>query len=159
MKRALVIAAVLFGTIGCDQATKVIARDALSAGPSVSLFGGLVRLVYAQNPGAFLSLGAGMSDTARFWIFTALVAGVLAWAAWKLATDRAMGWLRTVAWTLVVAGGLGNLIDRLARGSVIDFMIVGAGPVHTGIFNVADVAIMAGLAILLFSGKEAQSSP
>ena len=49
---------------------------------------------------------------------------------------------------LFVAGGMSNLIDRIAMGSVIDFLNIGIGPFRTGIFNVADVAIMAGVALL-----------
>ena len=52
---------------------------------------------------------------------------------------------------LFVAGGASNWIDRLARGFVVDFLNVGVGPVRTGIFNVADVAIMAGAAIMLIA--------
>ena len=51
---------------------------------------------------------------------------------------------------LFVAGGISNLVDRIAMGSVIDFLNVGIGPIRTGIFNVADVAILAGIALLLF---------
>jgi lipoprotein signal peptidase len=51
---------------------------------------------------------------------------------------------------LFLAGGLSNLADRLAIGSVIDFLNVGIGQVRTGIFNVADVAIMTGAALVLW---------
>jgi signal peptidase II len=51
---------------------------------------------------------------------------------------------------LIIGGGLGNLIDRIInKGSVIDFMNIGIGPIRTGIFNVADLAIMAG--VLMFA--------
>ena len=50
---------------------------------------------------------------------------------------------------LFVAGGTSNLLDRIAYGKVIDFMNVGLGPVRTGIFNVADMAIMLGAAIVV----------
>ena len=50
---------------------------------------------------------------------------------------------------MFLAGGLSNLVDRIAMGSVIDFLNIGIGPIRTGIFNVADVAIMAGIALLL----------
>jgi signal peptidase II len=50
--------------------------------------------------------------------------------------------------TLFVAGGASNWIDRLANGRVVDFLNVGVGPVRTGIFNVADVALMGGGALL-----------
>jgi signal peptidase II len=52
---------------------------------------------------------------------------------------------------LVFAGGASNLVDRISRGSVIDFMNVGLGGLRTGIFNVADVAILVGVGALLFS--------
>ncbi len=52
-------------------------------------------------------------------------------------------------WILFVASDLSNLIDRVAMGSVIDFINVGIGSFRTGIFNIADVAIMAGAALLL----------
>jgi signal peptidase II len=50
---------------------------------------------------------------------------------------------------LVVAGGVSNLADRVARGTVVDFLNVGVGSIRTGIFNVADMAIMAGIALTL----------
>jgi len=52
---------------------------------------------------------------------------------------------------MFVAGGLSNLVDRIAMGRVIDFLNIGIGPFRTGIFNVADVAIMAGAAIMLIA--------
>ena len=56
--------------------------------------------------------------------------------------------LAGVGLVLFLAGGLSNLVDRIALGSVIDFLNVGIGPIRTGIFNVADVAIMLGIALL-----------
>ncbi|HUP40440.1 MAG TPA: signal peptidase II [Vicinamibacterales bacterium] len=50
---------------------------------------------------------------------------------------------------LILAGGASNWIDRVMRGSVVDFINVGVGPLRTGIFNVADVAVMLGAAVLL----------
>ena len=61
------------------------------------------------------------------------------------------GW-RLIGVCLVFAGGASNWVDRVARGSVVDFMNVGVGPLRTGIFNVADVAIMVGVAVLLLDG-------
>jgi signal peptidase II len=55
---------------------------------------------------------------------------------------------------LVAGGGLGNLVDRFRlRGYVIDFMNLGLGPVRTGVFNVADVAIVAGVILLVLPGR------
>jgi len=52
---------------------------------------------------------------------------------------------------LVLAGGASNWIDRVVRGSVIDFMNVGVGPLRTGIFNVADVAILTGIGCIVLA--------
>ena len=58
---------------------------------------------------------------------------------------------RLLGAALIVAGGASNWIDRLATGSVIDFMNIGIGPLRTGIFNVADVAILGGVVLLVFA--------
>ena len=59
-------------------------------------------------------------------------------------------WLAIVALSSVISGGIGNLIDRVWRGSVIDFVYIGVGPIHTGVFNIADMAITGGLLVMLY---------
>jgi signal peptidase II len=59
--------------------------------------------------------------------------------------------LRLAALVLFVAGGASNWVDRALRGNVVDFLNVGIGPLRTGIFNVADMAIMLGIALWLFA--------
>ena len=54
---------------------------------------------------------------------------------------------------LVIAGGSSNLIDRIARGSVVDFMNVGIGSLRSGIFNFADVALMFGLVLIVIGSR------
>ena len=61
---------------------------------------------------------------------------------------------------LFVAGGASNWVDRVAQGSVVDFLNVGVGPVRTGVFNVADVAIMlGGVVIVMATYWKKQASP
>ncbi|MEK7357007.1 MAG: signal peptidase II, partial [Bdellovibrionota bacterium] len=99
----------LFVTVGCDQATKHIARDMLSNQQTFSYLGDMIRFQHAENPGAFLSFGAALSGPVRFSIFTGLVIAFLIWAGIKLFRDRAsMNAAATFGWTLVLAGGLGN---------------------------------------------------
>jgi signal peptidase II len=66
-----------------------------------------------------------------------------------------------VGLALFVAGGASNLADRVTRGSVIDFMSVGSGPLRTGIFNVADAAIMLGAGLVLgdYTGRRRTPPP
>lgn len=62
--------------------------------------------------------------------------------------------MQTVALTLIAGGGISNFIDRLLNdGRVVDFMHMGFGDLRTGIFNVADVFIMSGLALMLIFGE------
>lgn len=150
--RLLAIAALLLSTVGCDQVTKEIADHALRGAPARSFASGLVTLSYHRNPGAFLSLGAGLDGSRRFAAFTLGVAVFLgAVAVWLIRTrDLSRGEL--LGGSLLLAGGIGNLVDRVFRdGTVIDFLHLGTARLGTGIFNVADVAITAGVAVLAIS--------
>lgn len=142
---------ILLGCVGCDQATKSLARDYLQHHAAVSFLGDTVRLQYAENPGAFLSLGASLPHEWGMTLFT--LGGsllVLAVALYAFLTLKS-GWLRMVAVALICAGGIGNIADRIRYGGyVVDFLNVGVGPLRTGIFNVADMALMAGVALLIY---------
>jgi len=66
--------------------------------------------------------------------------------------------LALVGVSLFVAGGASNLLDRIVYGTVIDFIHVGVGPLRTGIFNVADMAIMLGAALVMWAGFRAEAN-
>jgi len=138
--------AVVATTIGCDQVSKDLARIHLMAGARLSYLGDSIRLVYAENTGAFLSLGAELPAGLRTALFSFGTAVLLAGCLFAMARHRSLTW-PVLGLTLVVAGGLSNLADRVARGFVVDFLNVGIGPVRTGIFNVADMAILSGIAL------------
>jgi signal peptidase II len=150
--RAAIILLITVGCVGCDQLTKSIARDHLPLRETVSLFKDTVRLERAENPGGFLSLGDKLSSTARRVLFTLggalLVTGT---ALWAFASKRVHS-TQIVGAALICGGGVANVIDRVAHGgSVTDFLNVGVGPIRTGIFNVADMALMLGIAMLVLS--------
>lgn len=138
--------------VGCDQTAKHLARSGLSQASSVILPGGLVELRLAENPGSFLSLGAVLPDQARFVVFTLGVgAGLLALIAY-LTSCAGIGLRRFVGLSLVTAGGMGNILDRiLLHGLVTDFATIRIGALHTGVFNVADVSIMIGIGVVIWS--------
>ena len=138
--RRLALLALIVATLAIDQTTKIAARAKLRGAPPRHY--GVLTLVYAENTGAFLSLGASLPRMARRIIFDGLVAVGLGVAVWVLFTGRVHGGGDDVALALIIAGGLGNLIDRfLFDGRVTDFLYLRAGPLHTGVFNVADMAI------------------
>lgn len=149
IKKNLLILFVLFGCVGCDQISKEIARHALAEAGILRFLGDILRLQYAENSGAFLSLGATIPAHLRALIFICLVGAGLLGLLLYLLTARRMTLPTTMALSLVLAGGLGNLLDRIFHdGRVVDFLNLGIGSLRTGIFNVADVAITAGIAWL-----------
>jgi signal peptidase II len=152
------LAVVLVSCIGCDQVTKQLAVAQLKGQPARTYWGGTVRLEYAENPGAFLGLGGELPPAAR-WGAMVVCNGIITAVIFTLLVARRRVSLSAfAAAALLLAGALGNLIDRVrCDGLVIDFMNLGVGPLRTGIFNVADVAITAGaicLAVTSFAADK-----
>jgi signal peptidase II len=140
----------MLSCIGCDQAAKALARGSLSgAGQVVSFLGGAVRLEYAENTGAFLSLGASLPVRTRALLFEGgtglIVLGLLV----ALARSHRAPAVGALGLALLAGGAVGNLIDRVAYGgAVVDVVSVGLGSYRTGIFNLADVAITLGVVLV-----------
>lgn len=150
LKRLALVAAILFSCVGCDQGTKVLAENHLAGLGTLSFFGDTVRLHYSENPGALLSLGSRLPEAVRFWIFIVFVAVVLAVMLLFVIRDEGLTSGQVVALSLILGGGISNLIDRIFNdGAVIDFLNIGLADIRTGIFNVADVAIMGGVALFM----------
>lgn len=158
-KRIALVVVTLVACVGCDQKTKSLASQALRGRDSTSFLAGVIRLDYTENPGAFLSLGASLPDRWRTALFTfGCSAGIAAILSYTLLVSKS-GWLQLLGLSLMCGGGIGNLIDRWAYGYARDFLNVGLGPVRTGIFNVADVALIAGCLLLLMQslGRRTES--
>lgn len=161
VKRAAVLLLVLVVTVACDQITKAAAQRYLSAAPPIEFLNGLFTLQYAENSGAFLSLGARLPAVAQLAIFTVAAALMLAGILYyTLRSAHAISWPVLWGLALMLAGGVGNLIDRLTNdGRVIDFMHLGVGPLQTGIFNVADMALTAGVIVVAFASLRPEPGP
>jgi len=146
-------------TVGCDQISKHVARAALSQMDSVSLPGGLVELKLAETPGSFLSLGALLPESARFAVFTLGVGVALVALVAYLTGHARINISRFLGLSFIMAGGMSNLLDRIFRhGLVTDFVTVHIGPFHTGVFNLADVLIMVGIALMIWRFRRGISS-
>lgn len=146
--KILLLLVLLSSTVACDRVAKHLAMTALAGTPDRILAGGIVRLEYAENTGGFLSIGSALSATDRFAIFVAgtsilLIALVIV----AIRYHRSQWHLASIS--LLLGGGASNLVDRILHGTVIDFVSIGVGGVRTGIFNLADVAIAAGICMLL----------
>ena len=148
--RLIVAMAILSSFIGCDQATKKYATETLQHSEPQSYLGDTVRLEYALNPGGFLSFGSQLTPAMRFNLFIgfnacAMTAFVLI-LCFNLNARPAM----FLSLIFILGGGIGNLIDRISNdGLVTDFLNVGVGSIRTGIFNVADIGVLFGGAVLV----------
>lgn len=145
--RYLAALAAIASIVGCDRVTKHIAAEMLAGAPAKSYWLDTVRLTYAENPGSFLSLGAGLPHFVRFGVFVVAAGLMLVFIAAYAIRHRWAG-AELYGSALMIAGGTSNLIDRIVDGRVVDFLNVGLGPVRTGIFNLADAALTTGLLIL-----------
>lgn len=153
LKRLLLLFFVVVACVGCDQTTKIYAERYLPDSRLIRFLGDTVRLQVAHNDGAFLSLGAKASKHWRDAVLRVGIAAFLICLALYAVLRSQSHALSTLALALMIAGGTSNLIDRYVNdGYVVDFINIGLGPLRTGIFNVADVALMAGLAIWMVQG-------
>jgi signal peptidase II len=160
VQRFLLVVGVVVLSVVSDQATKRLAVATLKGGPVHRYLFDTFRLQYAENPGAFLSLGASLPPAVRSGIFTVAVGLLLLGFAVAAFMSRTLPASRVAALAALAGGGLGNWIDRVLQdGVVVDFMNVGIGPLRTGIFNVADLAIMGGAIFLAWPEKKAAPSP
>ncbi len=151
-KKMLVVILLLLTCVGCDQATKVIAQASLTFSTTHTFFNDFLRLQYAENAGGMMSLGAGLPAEVRFWFLTVFVGLMLACILLFALFSRRLSHFQIAGLTLIVGGGLSNLLDRLRNdGHVIDFVTIGIGTVRTAIFNLADVTILAGTLLLILS--------
>jgi signal peptidase II len=145
--------------IGCDRLTKDLARTHLEGKGEFSYLHGTVKLIYVENTGAFLSFGDQLPKTLSFWLLSILpLFALLALFVYTIKNAFRMSFLQLFSFALIISGGLGNIIDRIAFDRhVTDFMNLGINDLRTGIFNVADVCVtsgMIGLLILSFKSKK-----
>jgi len=145
---------VMAATVGCDQVSKFAARSFLSDAQPLSFFGGSLKLTLLQNSGAFLSFGSRLPNHLRFLLFSvfcgsAVLAGIAYLLFKKQLSNRS-----AFAAALILGGAIGNLIDRFVfHGLVTDFLFLSLGPLHTGVFNVADMAVMLGAGLWLIESR------
>ena len=118
-----------------------------------SFFHDTVRLLYVENTGAALSLGDNLPQPYNF-IFLSLIPLIVLFGLTIHTLNKLseMSTLRMLSFGSIIAGGVGNIIDRLIHDRhVPDFLNVGINDVRTGIFNVADICVTAGVISLLVS--------
>jgi signal peptidase II len=144
--------------IGCDRITKDLAKEHLMYREPLSYFHNTVRLEYVENTGAALSLGDTLSKPLSFWLLSILpLIFLLSLFVYVIRKMRELSPLKLLSFSMIIAGGLGNIIDRIMFDRhVSDFMNIGISNLRTGIFNFADVCVTAGVIGLLLSYRDSK---
>jgi signal peptidase II len=148
-RRWIVILFVLLACGFCDQASKSLAGLFLSDGTVWSFFSDTIRAQLVHNEGGVMSLGAAASPVWQWFLIVWTVCALVTVLAYALCSRTArMGVVVSTA--LVFAGGAANLVDRLMHhGSVVDFININVVGLRAAVFNLADVAVIAGFLMLV----------
>lgn len=147
----LLVAGVALVIVVLDQITKLWVASAMQLHQSIEIFSWF-NLTYVRNPGAAFSLFADHSSAFRvpfFFGVAILAGGAIAFFVHQTPPSHK---LVLMACGLVLGGAVGNLIDRVAYGEVIDFADAHWGDLHWPAFNVADAGISVGVVLLLLRG-------
>ncbi|MCM2680604.1 signal peptidase II [Echinimonas agarilytica] len=131
-----------------DQVTKLLVIDQMDLYQSIEVLP-FFNLTYVHNEGAAFSFLSDAGGWQR-WFFTAIAIGVSGMLLYWLRKNNATQALQNLAFTLILGGALGNVIDRAAYGYVIDFIDVYVGASHWPAFNIADSAICVGAVLLIW---------
>lgn len=137
--------------IALDQLTKALVASNLQLHDSVPLINGFLNLVHVRNPGAAFGFLAKAPGWFRSVFFITVTIGAILLILYYLKQTAAADQNQVVALSFIFAGAVGNLIDRVRFGEVIDFIDVYVSSHHWPAFNVADSAISAGAVLLVIS--------
>ena len=164
-----------FLIVVADQITKVIVKTSMYYGESIPVVGRLFRFTFTENPGMAFGLELGGGDAGKLFLSLFSVLATVAIAVWLHRVRRAPVGYR-LALALVLGGALGNVVDRIFYGAIWGYAPLGFGNVvdflHLDVWagtlplvgyialfpigNIADVSILAGISLLLFSQKAFQ---
>ena len=143
MRRSLALLFTVAGLVfALDFATKRWATASLADRDSIPVLGEFLRLTYTRNSGVAFGLGAGTNFP--FYVFSLLAAAAILVLFLR---GRVQGRIRETALALIFGGAVGNLVDRITTGLVVDFVDVGIGQWRFPVFNVADSAVTVGVAL------------
>jgi signal peptidase II len=151
VSKKITFLAIVAGTVlVLDLLTKMLVLAHLPLGAGIPVIPGLFDVTHVQNPGGAFGFLATLGPQARSVIFILVSVVAVAVILWfYLQTPVQQRWL-AFGFALIFGGAIGNLVDRLRFGAVIDFIDVYIGDLHWPAFNIADSAITVGVAIFAF---------
>ena len=133
-----------------DQITKAAIVKNFLMHESRTVVDGFFNIVYVMNPGAAFGFLADASEKFRYFFFIGITVLVIALIIYYIVKIESRNRLYVISLTLIFAGAVGNLIDRIRFGSVVDFLDVYIGTAHWPAFNVADSSITIGAVLMIW---------
>ncbi len=124
-----------------DQVVKLMVRTNMTEGQSIPVIENIFHITYIENPGA--AFGILANQRVLFLVMTAFIVGIMLYLYFSLGNKKS---LTAVSLGIVVSGAIGNFIDRFMQGTVTDFLDFRIWP----IFNIADICICVGLALICY---------
>lgn len=156
--RTLFIFILIAANIGCDQVSKSIVRENIDHQEWIELYQDNLILTNVENPGAFFGWLSDLEPTLKGIFLSLLPSLAILAILFTVLTKLHLPKSTVIGLSFIIGGGIGNIYDRIVHGSVTDFLHIDIGLFKTGIFNMADVSIMMGMAIVLLSIWQARSN-
>ena len=132
----------VIGMVGADQGLKIWAEKVLSQKEYIPIIENVFHLIYTENTGAAFSLFDGQK-----WFLIVIVSVIMIVMGYVLIRDKVKDGLLRAGLIMAAGGGIGNLIDRIFRGFVVDYLYF--KPINFPVFNLADVFITVGAGLML----------
>lgn len=149
MSRVAIILTLVFLNISCDQLSKKVVRNKIETNERIQVIQDNFILTKVENRGAAYSFGANWDPIVKRIVLQVIPAIVLLVLLVLIITKTEYPKTVILGFTFVIGGGIGNVFDRIAYGSVTDFMHIDVGFFATEVFNMADVSIVIGALIVL----------
>ena len=137
-------------TIAIDQISKIVVRAYIDPREVIPVLGSYFTLHNVENKGAFLGMGSDLNEPLRIILLLILPILVLAFVLRYIVKDKTLDKWSLFAFSAIIGGGIANVFDRIAFGSVTDFFFIKlTDTLRTGIFNMADLFVTTGMTILI----------
>ena len=155
-QRYLLVTIIIFISFILDQFSKIWIRNNYEDYVEQKIIGDFFSLIKVENTGAFLGMGSELPEYARILLLIILPIIVLILITIYTYVEKTLDHISIIGFSLIIGGGIANIFDRIFFGSVTDFLYINLGGIFkTGIFNIADLSVTAGMIlVILWSFKK-----
>lgn len=151
MNRIVKLSILVVVMIVLDYITKMYIQNYMTLGESIPVVDGLFNITFVKNTGVAFGMGADLHSNIRRPLFLFIPVLACIWLVWLIWKSRKGSLLDSIAYSLILAGAVGNLIDRFTIGYVVDFLDFFYKSSHFPAFNIADSCITVAAFLLIIN--------